>query len=57
MLKKVAIFKALDVEIKKQRGAVAVKEAYRGHHSLKEELSQQGVTVIAEVAGGDPARD
>jgi indole-3-glycerol phosphate synthase len=56
MLKKVAIFKALDVEIKKQRGAVAVKEAYRGHHSLKEELSQQGVTVIAEVAGGDPAR-
>ena len=56
MLKKVAIFKALDVEIKKQRGAVAVKEAYRGHHSLKEELSQQGMTVIAEVAGGDPAR-
>jgi indole-3-glycerol phosphate synthase len=56
MLKKVAIFKALDVEIKKQRGAVAVKEAYRGHHSLKEELSQQGLTVIAEVAGGDPAR-
>ena len=56
MLKKVAIFKALDVEIKKQRGAVAVKEAYRGHHSLKEELSQQGITVIAEVAGGDPAR-
>ncbi|HET8714637.1 MAG TPA: hypothetical protein VFM16_02355, partial [Holophagaceae bacterium] len=56
MLKKVAIFKALDVEIKKQRGAVAVKEAYRGHHSLKEELSQQGTTIIAEVAGGDPAR-
>lgn len=56
MLKKVAIFKALDVEIKKQRGAVAVKEAYRGHHSLKEELSQQGTTVIAEVAGGDPLR-
>ena len=56
MLKKVAIFKALDVEIKKQRGAVAVKEAYRGHHSLKEELSQQGMTIIAEVSGGDPAR-
>ena len=56
MLKKVAIFKALDVEIKKQRGHVAVKEAYKGHHSLKEELSQQGITIIAEVAGGDPAR-
>ena len=56
MLKKVAIFKALDVEIKKQRGPVAVKEAYRGHHSLKEELSQPGITVIGEVAGGNPLR-
>jgi indole-3-glycerol phosphate synthase len=56
MLKKVAIFKALDVEIKKQRGSVAVKEAYKGHHSLKEELSQQGISIIAEVAGGDPGR-
>jgi indole-3-glycerol phosphate synthase len=56
MLKKVAIFKALDVEIKKQRGSVAVKEAYRGHHSLREELSQPGVSIVAEVSGGDPGR-
>ncbi|HEY3399488.1 MAG TPA: indole-3-glycerol-phosphate synthase [Geothrix sp.] len=56
MLKKVAIFKALDVEIKKQRGPVAVKDAYKGHHSLKEELSQPGITILAEVAGGDPGR-
>ena len=56
MLKKVAIFKALDVEIKKQRGPVAVKEAYRGHHSLKEELSQPLITIIGEVAGGNPLR-
>ncbi len=56
MLKKVAIFKALDVEIKKQRGPVAVKDAYKGHHSLKEELSQPGTTILGEVAGGDPGR-
>ena len=56
MLKKVAIFKALDVEIKKQRGPVAVKEAYKGHHSLKEELSQPHITIIGEVAGGNPLR-
>ena len=56
MLKKVAIFKALDVEIKKQRGPVAVKDAYKGHHSLKEELSQPGITILGEVAGGDPGR-
>jgi indole-3-glycerol phosphate synthase len=56
MLKKVAIFKALDVEIKKQRGPVATKDAYRGHHSLKEELSQPGITILGEVAGGDPGR-
>ncbi|WLT31812.1 indole-3-glycerol-phosphate synthase [Geothrix sp. PMB-07] len=56
MLKKVAIFKALDVEIKKQKGPVAVKDAYKGHHSLKEELSQPGITILGEVAGGDPGR-
>ena len=56
MLKKVAIFKALDVEIKKQRGPMAVKDAYKGHHSLKEELSQPGITILGEVAGGDPGR-
>ena len=56
MLKKVAIFKALDVEIKKQRGPVAIKDAYKGHHSLKEELSQPGITILGEVAGGDPGR-
>jgi indole-3-glycerol phosphate synthase len=56
MLKKVAIFKALDVEIKKQRGPMAVKDAYKGHHSLKEELSQPGITILGEVSGGDPGR-
>ena len=56
MLKKVQIFKALDVEIKKQRGPAAVKEAHRGHCSLKEELSLPGITVVAEVAGGNPQR-
>jgi len=56
MLKKVQIFKALDVEIKKQKGPAAVKETFRGNHSLKEELSQAGITVIAEIAGGNPFR-
>jgi indole-3-glycerol phosphate synthase len=56
MLKKVQIFKALDIEIKKQKGPAAVKDAYRGHHSLKEELSQPGISVIAEVSGGNPLR-
>jgi len=56
MLKKVQIFKALDIEIKKQKGPSAVKETYRGHHSLKEELSQPGISIIAEVAGGNPLR-
>ena len=56
MLKKVQIFKALDIEIKKQKGPAAVKETYRGHHSLKEELSQPGISVIAEVSGGNPLR-
>ena len=51
MLKKVQIFKALDIEIKKQKGPAAVKESYRGHHSLKEELSQPGISIIAEVSG------
>ncbi len=56
MLKKVQIFKALDIEIKKQKGPIAVKEGNRGQHSLKEELSQPGITVIGEVAGGNPQR-
>jgi len=56
MLKKVQIFKALDIEIKKQKGPAAVKETYRGHHSLKEELSQPGISIIAEVSGGNPLR-
>ncbi|MCE1228964.1 MAG: histone H1-like repetitive region-containing protein, partial [Firmicutes bacterium] len=56
MLKRVQIFKALDIEIKKQKGPVAVKDAYKGHHSLKEELSQPGISVIAEVSGGSPLR-
>ncbi len=54
MLKRVAIFKALDIEIKKQRGSVAAKGNYRGHHSLKEQLSQGTITIIAEIAGGSP---
>ncbi|WP_306598342.1 indole-3-glycerol phosphate synthase TrpC [Geothrix sp. 21YS21S-2] len=56
MLKKVQIFKALDIEIKKQKGPAAVKDAYKGHHSLKEELSQPGISIIAETAGGNPLR-
>ena len=56
MLKKVQIFKALDIEIKKQKGPSAIKETYRGHHSLKEELSQPGISIIAEVSGGNPLR-
>ena len=56
MLKKVQIFKALDIEIKKQKGPAAVKDAYKGHHSLKEELSLPGISIIAETAGGNPLR-
>jgi indole-3-glycerol phosphate synthase len=56
MLKKVQIFKALDIEIKKQKGPAAVKESYKGHHSLKEELSQPGISIITEVSGGNPLR-
>jgi len=56
MLKKVQIFKALDIEIKKQKGPAAVKDPYKGHHSIKEELSQPGITIIAETAGGNPLR-
>jgi indole-3-glycerol phosphate synthase len=56
MLEKVAIFKALDIERKKQMGPAAVKDPYKGHHSLKEELSQHGITIIAETAGGNPLR-
>jgi indole-3-glycerol phosphate synthase len=56
MLKKVQIFKALDIEIKKQKGPVMAKDAYKGHHSLKEELSQPGISIIAETAGGNPLR-
>ena len=56
MLKKVQIFKALDIEIKKQKGPAAVKESYRGHHSLKEELSQPSISIIAEISGGNPLR-
>ena len=55
-MKKVQIFKALDIEIKKQKGPAAVKDAYKGHHSLKEELSQPGISIIAETAGGNPLR-
>ena len=55
-MKKVQIFKALDIEIKKQKGPAAVKDPYKGHHSLKEELSQPGITIIAETAGGNPLR-
>ncbi|HQL47390.1 MAG TPA: indole-3-glycerol-phosphate synthase [Holophaga sp.] len=56
MLKKVQIFKALDIEIKKQKGPAVVKDSHRGHHSLKEELSQTGISIIGEVAGGNPFR-
>ena len=57
MLKKVQIFKALDIELKKQRGPVtSTKDAHKGHHSLKEELSQPGISIITEIAGGNPLR-
>ncbi|MDR1840304.1 MAG: hypothetical protein LBQ86_00040, partial [Holophagales bacterium] len=54
MLKKIQIFKALDIEIKKQRGPSTVKRPYKDHKSLKEELGQPGVSIIAEIAGGNP---
>lgn len=57
MLKKVQIFKALDIELKKQKGPVtSTKDAHKGHHSLKEELSQPGISIITEIAGGNPLR-
>jgi indole-3-glycerol phosphate synthase len=57
MLKKVQIFKALDIELKKQKGPVAInKDAHKGHYSLKEELSQPGISIITEIAGGNPLR-
>lgn len=56
MLKKMQIFKALDIEIKKQKGPVAIKDPYKGYFSIKEELSQPGISIIAETAGGNPMR-
>jgi indole-3-glycerol phosphate synthase len=54
LLKKIQIFKALDIEIKKQKGPSAVKHPYKDHKSLKEVLSQKGISIIAEIAGGNP---
>ena len=54
MLRKIQIFKALDIEIKKQRGPSSIKRPYRDHKSLKEVLSQSRISVIAEISGGDP---
>ena len=54
MLRKIQIFKALDIEIKKQRGPSSVKRPYRDHKSLKEVLSQSRISIIAEISGGNP---
>jgi indole-3-glycerol phosphate synthase len=48
------IFKTLDIEIKKQRGAPQVKNPYKDHKSLKELLEGRGLSVVAEIAGGSP---
>jgi indole-3-glycerol phosphate synthase len=56
LLKKIQIFKALDTEIKKHKGPSTVKHPYRDHKSLKEVLGQSGVSVIAEISGGNPMR-
>ena len=52
--KKIAIFKALDVEIK-QRGPAAVRK-HAGPSLPEEELSQPGITVIAECGWKSTAR-
>ena len=53
MLKKVAIFKALDVEIKKQRGPVAVKDGYKGFDVREShEWSKLWLSKIKEPASG-----
>ena len=54
MLKKIQIFKALDTEIKKQKGPSTARHPYKDHKSLKEELGQSGMCIIAEIAGGNP---
>ncbi|MCL1893895.1 MAG: hypothetical protein FWG02_06650 [Holophagaceae bacterium] len=54
MLRKIQIFKALDIEIKKQKGPSSVKRAYKDHKSLKEELGQNRISIIAEISGGNP---
>ena len=56
MLKKIQIFKALDTEIKKYKGPSTVKHPYRDHKSLKEVLEQSGISIIAEISGGNPMR-
>ena len=54
MLDRMAIFKTLDTEIKKQKGLASVKRPYTDHKSLKDLLGRPKLTVIAEVAGGNP---
>ena len=54
MLRKIQIFKALDTEIKKQKGPSSAKRVHKEHKSLKEALAQSRITIIAEISGGNP---
>jgi indole-3-glycerol phosphate synthase len=54
LLRKIQIFKALDIEIKKQKGPSTIKRPYKDHKSLKEELGQSRISIIAEISGGNP---
>jgi indole-3-glycerol phosphate synthase len=54
LLRKIQIFKALDIEIKKQKGPSTIKRPYKDHKSLKEELGQTRISIIAEISGGNP---
>jgi indole-3-glycerol phosphate synthase len=54
LLRKIQIFKALDIEIKKHKGPSTIKHPYKDHKSLKEVLGQSGISIIGEIAGGNP---
>jgi indole-3-glycerol phosphate synthase len=54
LLRKIQIFKALDIEIKKQKGPSTIKRPYKDHKSLKEELGQARISIIAEISAGNP---
>jgi len=54
LLRKIQIFKALDTEIKKQKGPSSAKRLHKEHKSLKDALVQSRLTIIAEISGGNP---